>query len=313
MKSTIILALGVSLLSIALAFTTTSSAQGIVFAWSNYGVFNGVNLQEVSDVECNQISRAVSHKDSGISKYIGASKAVPEVLVVFVQPHLGAREFPVLAQAYASRPNGGAFHKLKEFLETSSSSLSIPNAHDSRNHLSENFPQYLQRDFKVDSIITAGDGQSMSIEQLLEKLNGNWEILNNGKTDLIVVRFSSPALITLTNDASVSESFAQDDTKMGQIISAVEQKQVDYIAFFVGQDSAIETSGRIEHEQMRVFRDAFPQDTLYTTNWTPEINQGLLVIIPFIFIVGSAIRCTFSLQSSLDFEAEKKLLKGIRQ
>lgn len=312
MRSSTILTIGVSLISLALAFSVTPSSQGIVFAWSNYGVFNGVNLQEVADIECNQISRAVAHKESVLTNYIGASRVIPEIVLVFVQPNLGAREFPALAQAYSTQPNGGAFHKLKEYLETSSSSLSFPNAHDSRNQIGENFAQYLKRDFSLQTIVTAGTEQSMSTQQLLEKMNGNWELLNNGKTDLVVVKFSSPALLKLSGAADIAESFANDDATMGKIIAAVESKEVDYVAFFVGQESGVESTGRIEEEQMRVFKDSFAQ-TGYTTNWTPEINEGLLVILPVFLIIGTAIRFTFGLQSALAFEAEKKILKGIRQ
>lgn len=77
MKSSTILAIGVCLISLAFAISISSSTEGLVLAWSNYGyvewqlfsknnvvfrIFNGVNLQEVADVDCNQISRAVANK-----------------------------------------------------------------------------------------------------------------------------------------------------------------------------------------------------------------------------------------------------------
>jgi len=137
--------------------------------------------------------------------------------------------------------------------------------------------------------------------------------LNNGVTDVFIVRFSSPAIVSM-NDSEVSSSYTADDAMIASVLAAIESSS--YVAIFTsnGADS------KILNIESVVDRHSLPQekqfrqtgDTLYITNWPVGVVEGLLIMAPFIAILFVGICCTCQLQSDLQFGAELKLLKKLQ-
>jgi len=189
-----------------------------VFMWSNTNVFNKVNIQEIEVLSASDIARGLQRKESKISKYMNKESQLPELVVIFIEPKLSSEELPLLAHSYNVRPeekNGGAFSNLKRLVESSRSSLVIPYSTGVGSDISS---ALLSSSSKL---YTVGEGKSMSVQDLVDKLNNkNWEALNNGAMDLVVIYFDSPSLQNGKED-SVHDSYAADDSSIGTVISAI--------------------------------------------------------------------------------------------
>jgi len=286
-----------------------------VFMWSNTNVFNKVNIQEIEVLSASDIARGLQRKESKISKYMNKESQLPELVVIFIEPKLSSEELPLLAHSYNVRPeekNGGAFSNLKRLVESSQSSLVIPYSTGVGSDISS---ALLSSSSKL---YTVGEGKSMSVQDLVDKLNNkNWEALNNGAMDLVVIYFDSPSLQNGKED-SVHDSYAADDSSIGTVISAITKSSSNYLAIFTAnnKNENMEIGSSNVNSQrsirgLRAFEDTFAQngDVLYTTNWPDGVIEGLVVMIPFLSILLIGVCCTLQLQSDLKFDAEKNILR----
>jgi len=247
----------------------------------------------------------------------------PEVIVVFVGQSLSSERMSSLAHSYEEHPFGGAFNHLKQFVETSKSSIVIPYAIPSSGVISEIISP-LFSSLSVSSItIVDGDGSSinlkvpfstMTIDGLLLKMqNKDWEIYNNGKVDVIIVSFPSHES---SNEEELYKQFTADDAIMDKVVKSIQG--VKYIGLFMSDNTHrafISVEEKIfqaqSFEHFNSFERMYKQErsVIYATNWPSEFIEAAIVMIPFLFILFLGICCTFQLQSDLKFDHEKTILR----
>jgi len=243
-------------------------------------------------------------------------KAQVEVIFVFVEPELRTEQFPMLADSHAIHPNGGAFSKLKGTLESyATSSLVVTYTHPSGNFkkIGTSIVDELVANLASDATITiARDSDSdlfnelsyrknaahLSLNQLKYIANKEWSILSDGKTDLVIVCFDSPA-VHPDNVDQVASSYAADDAFMYSLLHSLGNS---YLAIFTSDKTATESAKQIRATMMvRQLSDS-TTDSIYP----PEVIEAQIVLIPFLIILFTGIYCTFGVQSDLKFDAEKK-------
>jgi len=269
--------------------------------WSNTQQFNGKNVYLNNYTSVEQISEKFLSKFSSM-----------EAVFVFIEPELRSEQFPLLAEAYQVHPNGGAFSKLKGTLESySSSSIVIPYAHVNANKsIGLSVVNELMKKLKQDAnIILAVDSDKikvdhqrvtqLSLDQLKNVATKEWNILSNGMMDLVIIGFDSPA-IHVGNVDEVAPTYARDDNYMYQLLHSIEGH---YVAIFTADMPAAETV-KIARANMMV-----RQLTAYSGLYPAELVEASFVMIPFILILFTGICCTFSVQSDLKFDAERKNFK----
>jgi len=298
------------------AFSSTETAP--VFMWSNTKAFTGQNIQEINVISARSLSK-FTQTESPISKYL--TKIETEVIVLFVEPFLSSEQIPLLAQAYSETPNGGAFSNIKKLVETSRSSLVIPytTAASIGSEMIRSLIAALPTEGSVYNVVenlkTDVDSNQFTVSELMEKLgNPNWTPLKNGVTDLIVVYFNAPSIVSNYDDSAARAQYEKDDHTVGAITEAL--ANIDYLAIFTSDISAFQFESYSQRSSyngphIKAFEQKFSQDynTLYYTNWPDGIIQALLVMTPFVGILFLGICCTFCIQSELKFDAEKNFLK----
>jgi len=281
-----------------------------MFMWSNLNIFNSQNIQEINFISTQQVANGIQKKESVLSTYISSNFEQPELIIVFLENLLLSEDLPQLAHSYETKPNGGALSNLKRLVETSKSSLVIPYVVSSASH-----SLFVGRDI-IESLSKSINGQVITKEaqEFVDALKNkdNQDILNNGKTDLVVLHFNHPS------DDSDYQEKANHDSKVAVVINAVTELSSTYLAIFTGNNDNTETeiqhSRKASHlgtRELRGFEVVYGQDgdVLYSTNWPDGVIEGLLVMVPFLAILFIGLCCTLQLQSELKFDAEKSILK----
>jgi len=265
-----------------LAFLSLCSAQAPTtspaFLWANKNFFQGQNTQVTNVVSMRDIEHIITGKPSALSQYVSSSS--PEVIFVFVEPELTTITFMDAAGSRTAQVNGGSFVNLKALVETSPSSIVIP---------------YVGADASlIPSLQTQTLATIMSATQLKTSLaNKNWDILNNGITDIIVVQFENSDYVT-------------HDTLLAQVDKAM--KATSYVGVLASAAAPVLTFEEIfpVHFALRAANNNTNTTTNSTSDmWPDGIVSGLIIMIPFLFILFLGICCTFSVQSGLKFEVEK--------
>ena len=193
-------------------FASAKKIPGPLFMWSNQQVFNHkkINLMnaESSSVESlleNIVS--ISNDEGDLSKYLNKETQFPEVITIFLKPHLTSSKFSVSANVYQKGKKGGSYSNLKSILENSDSTLSVhySNLKDSfaqdvlskfQNKLREVYPN-------AKTILSSANKDDVShfpeshkwipistIEEYLVSGEGKEYVLN-GTPDILVVYFST--------------------------------------------------------------------------------------------------------------------------
>jgi len=271
-----------------------------------------LSTQANNYVSVQDINSAFNQKSNSVSKYFNKNSEQSEVIIVFVEPSLSSEQIPLLAHSFESNPNGGSLSNIKKYVESSKSSLIFP--YVSSPSVGSDLTQYLSSSLKGTTYIV--DGASMTIDELKEKINGNWEILSNGITDLIVVYFNSPALLSMIDESSIHSDYSNDDSSIKEIISAFGKKDIKYTAIFTANHAGsafdvIQSYTKSNGHEMRSFGAINRQtnDVLYTTNWPIGIVEAIFVMAPFIAILFVGICCTMQIQSTLKFDGERTVLR----
>jgi len=280
--------------------------------WSNLNIFNSQNIQEINILSTHQVSNGIQKKESILSTYINNDFEQPELIIVFLENLLLSEDLPQLAHSYQTKPNGGAFSNLKRLVETSKSSLVIPyvvSGTSSATFVGNDITQSLSK--FINGQVIRKEAQEF-VDELKNK--DNQDILNNGKTDLVVLHFNHPEV------DSEYQVYSIDDSKVAVVINAVTELSSTYLAIFTGNNVETEIqqiskkatlNSELGTRELRGFEVVYGQDgdVLYSTNWPDGVIEGLLVMLPFLAILFIGICCTLQLQSELKFDAEKSILK----
>lgn len=285
-----------SLICIALASQTPTITTPALF-WSNKG-FLGERDQTLEVLATDKLVKSI------ISQSIN-----PEVIVLFVEPELSTKEFSTLAGAYEQLPNGGSFSNLKRLIETSASSKVAPYVHGIYQtslvgtSIAADILSSLSHSSTVnvfvasDSLAPSGfsnprtaesisnlNVQKISIAQFKQNLESNWEILSNGKTDVVVVYLNA--------------HYKADDEFVGSVCAGL---TAPYVAVFTAETAESILTTNVGEMKEVFYKDSSSDDG----NWPSEIVEALLVILPYIIILLLGLCCSFSIQSELKFDAEK--------
>eukprot|EP01118_Nematostelium_gracile_P020451 TRINITY_DN991_c0_g1_i1.p1 TRINITY_DN991_c0_g1~~TRINITY_DN991_c0_g1_i1.p1 ORF type:complete len:345 (+),score=105.47 TRINITY_DN991_c0_g1_i1:91-1035(+) len=308
MKS-ILAIVGITLLALASAQVFSASFTSPLFLWSNTKVFNGQNLQVSDLIQTQQLFGAMMGQKNDFSKYVNDG-VEPEVIVLFIEPQLRSEQFPMLAQAYDSQPHGGAFTNLKALIEGyAASSIVIPYStprFSAGSMIRELIPFMKTRggsvfvardsDFVLEELNLNGV-QILTLDALKQKADGKWDILSNGKTDLIVVGFNSP-VVDPENIQIASAAYAKDDQYIKDVVSGLGQ---DYVAAFTSNKAVDEDTKEARKRNVKQQLLAATEDG---SIFPPAIIEAVIVMIPFILILYVGVSCSSAVQSVLKFDAE---------
>jgi len=281
--------------------------------WSNTKYFIGQNVQVNEMVATEDVLRSIRGETSPVGKYFSEGKILPEVIVIFVEPELRTEQFPLLANAYAAQPNGGAFSKLKGALESyAASSIVIPYSHSASGRTLGALVSSLSAQVSGLNVIVAKntdshvlselDGRTVTLEELSQLASSKWDILSNGVPDLIVVGFESPAVHPENLELALA-SYTVDDAYMNSFLHSL--GKTNYVAMFTAEKTDIESV----REARAMLTSVQLGDTDDTSIFPPEVIEALIVMIPFLLILYIGISCTSSLQSNLKYDAELDLRK----
>lgn len=276
-----------AILQLCLGFAPT-------FLWSNQQVFSGHNEQILNNVAFADIE----------SKIFGIAKTQnPEIILAFVHPKMSVTSFTLMVDYDSYAP-------LKNLMDSSTTSFIAQYTETPK------FATQLGHDFSTQggSVYLAsetgktdgshmGAKEVMTISALEEKLkSGSWEVLNNKKTDLIVVLF---------HVEDQPEVIAQQTQLMATIVDSV--KGVSYLGVFGSEEFSTSVNARSEiisqnaDAKLARFNKSFrqTQQSVSDTYWPNQIVEALIVIAPFIIIALIGVTCTFGIQSDLKFELAK--------
>lgn len=292
-----------ALLHLCLGFAPT-------FMWSNKNYFSGNNQQILETTSFSEIENGLF----GISKkspISAISSQQPEVVVLFVQPKMTVEGFSTMVHA-------NAVASLEKLMDNSESSFIVQ--YTANPKFATSFVEDAKLKLKPSSIIIASEsveateianfGEENTIERISIKSLGkllqapNNEILNNGKTDLIVVIFNADV-----NAESVSRRMS--------VISSICDivKSSPYLAIYGSEEFTIRHRDTIDTKSFEMVEERKTQynrsykqveQSVSDTMWPDRIVEALILMVPFIIIALVGICCTFGLQSDLKFELGKR-------
>jgi len=294
--------------------------------WSNTNYFTSRNEQIVPLVSTDDIEAAFqqSNKENAIKNFVNAN-VKPEVIAVFIQPHLKTTELITFSDARNAQPNGGAFKNLKRFVETSPSSLVLPYVFSTHNIqerpnigtvIVDDIIKHLPSSANV--IVASNDAEVATIKSIekvkvislneLSKMahQSHWDILSNGVTDVIVVYLDK------ADQDNSREVINAGDDYMNNIVASL--KRANYVAAFTADSpvDSIHQSFPSTHPVLQRFAASVQQvldETYVATNddglMPDSIVEALLVMLPFLIILFVGVCCTYNIQSVLKFDAER--------
>jgi hypothetical protein len=287
------------LICIAFASQIPSVTTPALF-WSNKGYLG--ERDQISDVLATD----------KLVKSVFSKSVNPEIIVLFVEKEFSTKELSSLSGAYEEQPNGGYLSNLKRLIETSASSKVAPYVHGIYassligTSIASDILNNLAHSNKV-NVIVAADSLSpngfsnprtsesisnlkvekMSIQQLEQKLGSDWEILSNGKTDVVLVYLNS--------------DYKTDDELVGSVCNAL--NKVSYVAGFTGETAEVVLTSTFEELSSVYYKSS--SDGSSDDDWPADIVEALLVMLPYVLILSVGITCAFQIQSELKFDAEK--------
>jgi len=247
--------------------------------WSNTKYFNGKNIEVTEQTSSDDLKSAFKG-EGPLAKYMGDFKVQPEAIVVFVEP-----ETP---QTPTLNMNHGTFSKLKGSLGSSASSMVLHEvtAQVAGSGLVMSLIQNLPNGATVTVARNAGsklllnlngrpDVKFITLEELKERKD------SNGVTDLVIVALDESA------DASVNSILRTIPGNYLAMLTSVKTET----------ESLIDAGSKLVQE-VEAINDG--------VSWDSELIEAVIVMIPFVIILLTGICCTFSLQSDLKFDGEKK-------
>jgi len=279
-----------------------------VFVWSNLPLFSAPNIQILETVNTKEVSELIAsdslkNSDNPVGKYL-ANTIQPELVIVYVESELKREQFSMISHAYREQPDGGAFSNLKRLVETHSSAV-IPYARGLGSSLVSSLGASLPN--SASTFFVSNDGIPTSFqdierefptlrkEEFEQLLQSDWKPLHNGIPDLVIVYMGS----------------SQDDSFVGKVSSQLSKVNcLSFLAFERVNEQSNPISDSVTSQWGKRSQQGYLATQGNSQSLMPaEIAGALIIMIPFLFILGWGIFWTFSLQSNLKFDAEKNLLK----
>jgi len=278
-------------LTICLLFIA-AHASSPLHIWSNTKYFNGQHLQ-IAEMASSSDVESIFTGEGSLGKYLEAGRPQPEAIVVFLEPER--------IQASLGTPSGVVGSNLKEILENGASSVSVQVAVPAGTKIVMNLVQNLQDGATVtlaksqncpllSGLSGKADIRSMTPEELKLIAATKWDVLSNGVTDVVIVCLDSPALV---------EADAAQNSNAVYINTLLKSMGSSYLAVFSAAQPVV---AELESPLVAEENDQVSQDG----EWGSELIQAVIVMIPFVGILLTGICCTFSVQSELKFDLEKK-------
>jgi len=278
-------------LTICLLFIA-AHASSPLHIWSNTKYFNGQHIQ-IAEMASSSDVESVFKGEGSLGKYLEAGRPQPEAIVVFLEPER--------IQASLGTPSGVVGSNLKEILENGASSVSVQVAVPAGTKIVMNLVQNLQDGATVtlaksqncpllSGLSGKADIRSMTPEELKLIAATKWDVLSNGVTDVVIVCLDSPALV---------EADAAQNSNAVYINTLLKSMGSSYLAVFSAAQPVVT---ELESPLVAEENDQVSQDG----EWESELIQAVIVMIPFVGILLTGICCTFSVQSELKFDLEKK-------
>eukprot|EP01119_Soliformovum_irregulare_P021175 TRINITY_DN69_c0_g1_i1.p1 TRINITY_DN69_c0_g1~~TRINITY_DN69_c0_g1_i1.p1 ORF type:complete len:313 (-),score=80.49 TRINITY_DN69_c0_g1_i1:156-1034(-) len=267
-----------------------------VLAWSNINYFTGRNLQINEIVSTNLFNRG--------SRYVDDEKK-PEVIFIFAEPELRTEQLSLLTHSHSVNPNGGALGNLKALIESySTSSITLPYTSSDNGKIASTIVDNIVNKYETSSI-TVSDQESRN-KMLKDITYGQWDILKNGKTEVVYVTFQSPSVHG--DGASVIENYKADDEFIMQVHNALKSQSVPYAAAFTSQQTGLE-----KHLQSQRALNAARASVIYadvkedgSIYWPSIVNEVILLMAPLLLILVIGICCTAQIQSAYKYEVPDK-------
>jgi len=273
-------------LTICLLFIA-AHASSPLHIWSNTKYFNGKHIQ-IAEIASSNDVESIFNGEGSLGKYLEAGRPQPEAIVIFLEPER--------IQASLGTPSGVVGSNLKEILENGASSMSVQVAVPAGTKIVMNLVQNLQGGATVtlaksqncpllSGLSGKADIRSMTPEELKLIAATKWDVLSNGVTDVIIVCLDSPASV---------EADAAQNTNAVYINTLLKSMGSSYLAVFSSAQPVVTEEAEVQ--------DQVSQEG----DWGSELIQAVIVMIPFVGILLTGICCTFSVQSELKFDLEKK-------
>jgi len=261
--------------------------------WSNTKYFNGKHTQIAEIANSNDVE-SIFNGEGSLGKYLEAGRPQPEAIVVFLEPER--------MQASLGTPSGVGSN-FKEILEDGASSVSVQVAIPAGTKIVMNLVQNLQAGATVtlaksqncpllSGLSGKADIRSMTPEELKLIVATKWDVLSNGVTDVVIV--------CLDSQPSVEADAAQNQNAV-YIKSLLKSMGSSYLAVFSAAQPVV-TEVAAESNLVSEVQDQVSQEE----DWGSELIQAVFVMIPFVGILLTGICCTFSVQSEMKFDLEKK-------
>jgi len=243
-----------------------ATATSPLFLWTNTRYFNGKSIELTRMSKIG--GKSFISEEGPLAKYLSEGRAQPEVVVVFVESEN--------ANPKTSDTHRASLAKLKETLDNSESSMIIKASEVDGSQLVMNLIQNLPAGALVSAIRSDGS-------DLISVLNGRPDVsfitlqqLSSGKVNLVVVALDS------------------ERTRDEQMKEVLQSMGNNYLAVL--------TSEKIQEKVRRQSTD--PAGDVYD-GWD-DIIEAIFVMVPFAIILTIGICCTYSLQSGLKFDGERK-------
>jgi len=263
---------------VALCLYLVAAHASSVYMWSNTKYFNGKNI-EVSEKMSSDALKSALSGEGPLAKYLGGHK-IPEAIVVFVEPER-AQKNPTLGVS--------SFSQLQTSLGSSLSASSMLLHEVSSQASGSGLIMSLIQNLPAGATVTVARNSGSN---LLSNLNGRPD-----------VRF-----ITLT------ELKERKDSKVADLVVVVlDEPAEDAVGSILrtipGNYLAMHTTVKPESEKVLSGPAKLVQGVQEIndgTSWDSETIEAVIVMIPFVAILLIGICCTFSVQSGLKFDGEKK-------
>jgi hypothetical protein len=284
-----------------------------LFIWSNNNFFKEKNIQITEILQKDSLDNIIIEK---LNQNLNL-----EIISIFIEPHIKTEYLSILSHYLKKELNISSFIHLKNIMENSNSSLFfpyIPYKEDESitNCLIEKLSKIIQKN--GGSIIITGnnyennfinklqiqDSNILSLDNFLKKINQNWDIFHNRITDLIIIYLDNPIIeVNINNIQTFYQHFQKNDIILNQLNEKLELSK-NYIGIFTSEKPFFYNFYSFENYGEIYLQNTSSNGTSINY-WPPEVNEALIIMLPFLIILLIGFCCTFSIQSELKFENEK--------
>jgi len=307
----------IACLLFVLYLSNAKKSPGPLFMWSNKETFTkkkinvlNVDARAVESVLENILS--ISNKEGDLSPYLNKEIPFPEVVTIFLKPHLSSSKFSISADVYSKDGKGGAYSNLKHAIRSAESSLSVHYSHlqesfatDILAKLSRKLRQTYPNAKEILSSVDQKDKEHFpsadkwvplsTIEEFLVSGEGT-EYLLNGTPDLLIVYFSPKE----------REEVISSEDKIVGIVSDIVSVSTNnnYVGIFshdFPEEHVFPTiSGGLQQNTIFQSRltagDTPANDTIAGTWVPPQMWEAIFIVFILLAALFAGVSVTMSLQ-----------------